>query len=94
MITKGTKIKLYPDRKDTVNFSKHKVSEVKEKIVPEVKEKILEPRNTGCYQPPIIPNTKVFDATVSCIGDDGTIFVVPKLSGKIVYIIKISKNNS
>ncbi|XP_049637597.1 RING finger protein 17 [Suncus etruscus] len=80
MITKGTKIKLYHDIKDTVNFSKHKVSEVKEKIVSEVKEKILAPRNTGCYQPPIIPNMKVFDATVSCIGDDGTIFVVPKLS--------------
>nr|XP_017512412.2 RING finger protein 17 isoform X1 [Manis javanica]XP_017512413.2 RING finger protein 17 isoform X1 [Manis javanica] len=44
------------------------------------REKILEPRTTGCYKPPAIPNIKVFEAVVSCIGDDGTIFVVPKLS--------------
>uniref|UniRef100_A0A8C6HDW9 RING finger protein 17 n=1 Tax=Mus spicilegus TaxID=10103 RepID=A0A8C6HDW9_MUSSI len=39
-----------------------------------------ENRSTGCYRPPAVPNTSSFEAIVTCIGDDGTIFVVPKLS--------------
>uniref|UniRef100_A0A667G0A2 RING finger protein 17 n=1 Tax=Lynx canadensis TaxID=61383 RepID=A0A667G0A2_LYNCA len=72
MVTKCIKTNFDPDKKAAAVISEHKVSEFKQKIP--------EPRTTGCYKPPAIPNMKVFEATVSCIGDDGTIFVVPKLS--------------
>ncbi|XP_045422968.1 RING finger protein 17 [Lemur catta] len=72
VVTKCVKIDFDPDKKAADIISEHKVSEFKEKI--------LEPRTTGCYKPPAIPNMQVFEAVVSCIGDDGTIFVVPKLS--------------
>ncbi|XP_058546593.1 RING finger protein 17 isoform X1 [Neofelis nebulosa] len=72
MVTKCIKTNFDPDKKAADVISEHKVSEFKQKIP--------EPRTTGCYKPPAIPNMKVFEATVSCIGDDGTIFVVPKLS--------------
>ncbi|XP_077724618.1 RING finger protein 17 isoform X2 [Canis aureus] len=64
-----TKINFDPDKKaaDVIKVS-------------EFQQKIPKPRTTGCYKPPAIPNMKVFEAIVSCIGDDGTIFVVPKLS--------------
>nr|XP_055173183.1 RING finger protein 17 [Nyctereutes procyonoides] len=67
-----TKINFDPDKKVADVISEHKVSEFQQKIP--------KPRTTGCYKPPAIPNMKVFEAIVSCIGDDGTIFVVPKLS--------------
>ncbi|XP_041623144.1 RING finger protein 17 isoform X2 [Vulpes lagopus] len=67
-----TKINFDPDKKAADVISEHKVSEFQQKIP--------KPRTTGCYKPPAIPNMKVFEAIVSCIGDDGTIFVVPKLS--------------
>ncbi|XP_072575842.1 RING finger protein 17 [Vulpes vulpes] len=67
-----TKINFDPDKKAADVISEHKVSEFQPKIP--------KPRTTGCYKPPAIPNMKVFEAIVSCIGDDGTIFVVPKLS--------------
>ncbi|KAI4538854.1 hypothetical protein MG293_011121, partial [Ovis ammon polii] len=72
VVTKYVKINSVPDKKAAVGVSEPKVTEFREKI--------LEPRTTGCYKPPAIPNQKVFEAVVSCIGDDGTIFVVPKLS--------------
>ncbi|XP_032115958.1 RING finger protein 17 isoform X3 [Sapajus apella] len=61
-----------PDKKAADIISEHQVSELQEKI--------LEPRTTRCYKPPTIPNMKVFEATVSCVADDGTIFVLPKPS--------------
>ncbi|XP_053419760.1 RING finger protein 17 isoform X1 [Nycticebus coucang] len=72
VVTNCVKVDSDPDKKAADIISEHKLSEVKEKI--------LEPRTTGCYKPPAIPNMKVFEAVVTCIGDDGTIFVVPKLS--------------
>lgn len=71
-----TKINFDPDKKaaDVIKVS-------------EFQQKIPKPRTTGCYKPPAIPNMKVFEAIVSCIGDDGTIFVVPKLSGNIFYVM-------
>ncbi|KAK2497249.1 hypothetical protein MC885_020877 [Smutsia gigantea] len=71
IVTKCIKINFDSDKK-AADISEHKVSKLREKF--------LEPRATGCYKPPAIPNIKVFEAVVSCIGDDGTIFVVPKLS--------------
>lgn len=79
MDTKCIKINFDPDKKAADIISEHKVSKFKEKI--------LEPRTTGCYKPPAIPNMKVLEAVVSCVGDDGTIFVIPKLSGKIFYVL-------
>ncbi|XP_045149942.1 RING finger protein 17 [Echinops telfairi] len=69
--TTSIKINCDPDKKAADN-SEQKVSECKDKV--------REPKCHGCYKPPTIPNMEVFDAVVSCIGDDGTIFVVPKLS--------------
>lgn len=79
MVTKCIKINFDPDKKAADVISEHRVSEFQQKIP--------EPRTTGCYKPPAIPNMKVFEAIVSCIGDDGTIFVVPKLSGNIFYVM-------
>ncbi|XP_008822578.1 RING finger protein 17 [Nannospalax galili] len=65
-----------------INFDTDKkvADKIIEQKVPELKEKTSETRTTGCYKPPAVPNTKLFEAIVSCVGDDGTIFVVPKLS--------------
>lgn len=79
VVTKCIKTNFDPDKKAADVISEHTVSEFKQKIP--------EPRTTGCYKPPAIPNMKVFEATVSCIGNDGTIFVVPKLSGNIFYVM-------
>uniref|UniRef100_A0A2K5IQQ3 RING finger protein 17 n=1 Tax=Colobus angolensis palliatus TaxID=336983 RepID=A0A2K5IQQ3_COLAP len=72
VVTNCIKTNFDPDKKTADIISEQKVSEFQEEI--------LEPRNTRGYKPPAIPNMKVFEATVSCVGDDGTIFVVPKLS--------------
>nr|XP_055215667.1 RING finger protein 17 isoform X9 [Gorilla gorilla gorilla] len=72
VVTNCIKTNFDPDKKTADIISEQKVSEFQEKI--------LEPRSTRGYKPPAIPNMKVFEATVSCVGDDGTIFVVPKLS--------------
>ncbi|XP_004401420.1 PREDICTED: RING finger protein 17 [Odobenus rosmarus divergens] len=72
MVTKCIKINFDSDKKAADVMSEYRLSELQQKIA--------EPRTTGCYKPPAIPNMKVFEAIVSCIGDDGTIFVVPKLS--------------
>ncbi|XP_013360965.1 PREDICTED: RING finger protein 17 isoform X2 [Chinchilla lanigera] len=71
-VTKCIKINFNTDKKAADITSEHRIFECKEKI--------SEQRTTGCYKPPVIPNKKVFEAIVSCIGDDGTIFVIPKLS--------------
>lgn len=34
------------------------------------------------YKPPIIPEERNFQAVVSCVGNDGTLYVIPKSSGK------------
>ncbi|XP_036155889.1 RING finger protein 17 isoform X1 [Myotis myotis] len=72
MVTKCIKINSDPDKKAADIINEHRVSAFKENI--------LEARTPGCYKPPVIPNMKVFEAVVSCIGDDGTVFVVPKSS--------------
>ncbi|XP_006879615.1 PREDICTED: RING finger protein 17 [Elephantulus edwardii] len=74
--------------------SDRKALDSREHKVSEIKEKILEPRTTGCYKPPTIPNMQIFEAVVSCIGDDGTIFVVPKLSElELVKMMNEIQNN-
>ncbi|XP_055473872.1 RING finger protein 17 isoform X1 [Psammomys obesus] len=72
IVTKCFKINFDTNKKITDKINEHKV--------PDSKEKNSETRTTGCYKPPAIPNMNAFEAIVSCIGDDGTIFVVPKLS--------------
>ncbi|XP_069858096.1 RING finger protein 17 isoform X2 [Dipodomys merriami] len=62
------------------NTDKKAADTINEPKISEVKEKMPETRITGCYKPPAIPNMDVFEAIVTCIGDDGTIFVVPKSS--------------
>nr|XP_042140855.1 RING finger protein 17 isoform X2 [Peromyscus maniculatus bairdii] len=72
VVTKCLKINFDSNKKIADKTNEHKV--------PDSKEKKSETRTTRCYKPPAIPNTNAFEAVVSCIGDDGTIFVVPKLS--------------
>ncbi|XP_052589086.1 LOW QUALITY PROTEIN: RING finger protein 17 [Peromyscus californicus insignis] len=72
MVTKCLKINFDTNKKIADKTNEHKV--------PDSKEKKSETRTTRCYKAPAIPNTNAFEAVVSCIGDDGTIFVVPKLS--------------
>nr|XP_004665944.2 RING finger protein 17 isoform X1 [Jaculus jaculus] len=62
------------------NSDKKAADIIKEYKVHELKEKLSETRPTGYYKPPAIPNVNTFEAIVSCIGDDGTIFIVPKSS--------------
>ncbi|XP_007495242.1 RING finger protein 17 isoform X1 [Monodelphis domestica] len=65
----------------TSHFELNKVNGIiGEHKVSDIKKAVLDPRTRGCYKPPVIPNMKVFEAVVSCIGDDGTIYVVPKSS--------------
>ncbi|XP_037383279.1 RING finger protein 17 isoform X2 [Talpa occidentalis] len=71
MISKCIKIKFDPDKT---------ADNISEQMVSEIKGENVEPRTIGCYKPPAIPNMKVFEAIVSCIGDDGTIFAIPKFS--------------
>uniref|UniRef100_A0A8C7CAE8 RING finger protein 17 n=1 Tax=Neovison vison TaxID=452646 RepID=A0A8C7CAE8_NEOVI len=86
MVTKCIKINFEPDKKAADVISEYRVSEFQQKIP--------EPRTTGCYRPPAIPNMKVFEAIVSCIGDDGTIFVVPKLSElELIKMMNEIQNN-
>lgn len=35
------------------------------------------------YKTPVIPEAKIFQAVVSCVGHDGTIYIIPKSFGKI-----------
>ncbi|XP_032694160.1 RING finger protein 17 [Lontra canadensis] len=86
MVTKCIKINFDPNKKAADVISEYRVSEFQQKIP--------EPRTTGCYKPPAIPNMKVFEAIVSCIGDDGTIFVVPKLSElELIKMMNEIQNN-
>ncbi|XP_006832121.1 PREDICTED: RING finger protein 17 [Chrysochloris asiatica] len=85
VVTKCNKSDYDPDKK-AADTCEHTVSKFKEKI--------LEPKTTGCYKPPTIPNVKVFEAVVSCIGDDGTIFVVPKMSEfELINMMNEIQNN-
>lgn len=34
------------------------------------------------YKSPIVPEAKIFEAVVSCVGGDGTIYIIPKLFGE------------
>lgn len=34
------------------------------------------------YKSPIIPEAKIFQAVVSCVGGDGTIYIIPRLFGE------------
>lgn len=79
MVTKCVKVNSNPDKKPAGTVSEHRVSEFKEEIP--------KPRTTGCYKPPVIPDVREFEAVVSCVGDDGTVFVVPKLAGKTFCIM-------
>uniref|UniRef100_A0A6I8NWE6 Tudor domain-containing protein n=1 Tax=Ornithorhynchus anatinus TaxID=9258 RepID=A0A6I8NWE6_ORNAN len=40
---------------------------------------VAEPETFEIFKPPIIPSEKAFDAVVSWVADDGTIYVIPKL---------------
>lgn len=37
------------------------------------------------YKPPVIPEERNFQAVVSCVGSDGTLYIIPKSSGKFTW---------
>lgn len=69
------------------DFDKKVVDIISEYKVFKFKEKILELRIIGCYKLLVIFNMKVLEVVVSCVGDDGIIFVIFKLLGKIFYVL-------
>uniref|UniRef100_A0A8D0GPR5 RING finger protein 17 n=1 Tax=Sphenodon punctatus TaxID=8508 RepID=A0A8D0GPR5_SPHPU len=44
----------------------------------QLKQQVIVPRMEMAYKPPVIPSMDAFQAIVSCIGDDGTIYIIPK----------------
>uniref|UniRef100_A0A8D0GWB4 RING finger protein 17 n=1 Tax=Sphenodon punctatus TaxID=8508 RepID=A0A8D0GWB4_SPHPU len=73
--------KLIPETECTPNCS---VSETEDTLSPSVltehqlKQQVIVPRMEMAYKPPVIPSMDAFQAIVSCIGDDGTIYIIPK----------------
>ncbi|CAM4399724.1 RING finger protein 17 [Lepidochelys kempii] len=60
----------------------------------ESKKLVLESRMDGEYKPPIIPDMKEFQAIISCIGDDGTIYMMPKsLESELNKLMTDIQNN-
>uniref|UniRef100_A0A6I8P503 Tudor domain-containing protein n=1 Tax=Ornithorhynchus anatinus TaxID=9258 RepID=A0A6I8P503_ORNAN len=42
----------------------------------------FKPKTVETYKPPVIPSAKFFEAIISWVADDGTVYVIPKSSGK------------
>ncbi|EMP36445.1 RING finger protein 17 [Chelonia mydas] len=60
----------------------------------ESKKLVLKSRMDGEYKPPIIPDMKEFQAIISCIGDDGTIYMMPKsLESELNKLMTDIQNN-
>lgn len=86
--------KLTPETKSIPKSSVPKqevvVSRSEESESKECKTKsVLKSRPDGAYKPPLVPDEETFQARISCIGDDGTIYIIPKSLGKILYVWKI-----
>nr|XP_025037536.1 RING finger protein 17 isoform X3 [Pelodiscus sinensis] len=62
---------LVPEREATLSINEPKEYESKKLVLKSRME-------NGTYKPPIIPDMKDFLAVISCIGDDGTIYMIPK----------------
>ncbi|XP_034614706.1 RING finger protein 17 isoform X3 [Trachemys scripta elegans] len=77
---------LVPEKEVTLS-----VNEPKEH---ESKKLVLKSRMDGAYKPPIIPDMKELQAIINCIGDDGTIYMVPKsLENELNKLMADIQNN-
>ncbi|XP_039354888.1 RING finger protein 17 isoform X7 [Mauremys reevesii] len=77
---------LVPEKQVTLS-----VNEPKEH---ESKKLVLKSRMDGAYKPPIIPDMKELKAIINCIGDDGTIYMVPKsLENELNKLMTDIQNN-
>uniref|UniRef100_A0A8C0JF70 RING finger protein 17 n=1 Tax=Chelonoidis abingdonii TaxID=106734 RepID=A0A8C0JF70_CHEAB len=60
----------------------------------ESKKLVLKSRMDGAYKPPVIPDMKELKAIINCIGDDGTIYMVPKsLENELNKLMTDIQNN-
>ncbi|XP_067418829.1 RING finger protein 17 [Emydura macquarii macquarii] len=84
--TESTPKCLVPEKEVTLSINEYKGYESKKPV--------LKSRIDGAYKPPIIPDMKVFQAIISCIGDDGTIYMVPKsLESELNKLMTDIQNN-
>ncbi|XP_030417159.1 RING finger protein 17 [Gopherus evgoodei] len=58
------------------------------------KKLVLKSRMDGAYKPPIIPDMKELKAIINCVGDDGTVYMVPKsLENELNKLMTDIQNN-
>ncbi|XP_051464200.1 RING finger protein 17 [Apus apus] len=69
-VTACAKTSAAPEQNITVSESEQKSSETYKALLHSGMDEI--------YKPPLIPEEKVFQAVVSCVGHDGTIYIIPK----------------
>ncbi|XP_062439832.1 RING finger protein 17 [Rhea pennata] len=58
-----------PEKDITLSEREHKSNQTEEPLLQSGVDEV--------YKPPVIPETKIFQAVVSCVGHDGTIYVIP-----------------
>lgn len=68
-------------KKDTAAEENSAVSESEQKLCRTYKA-LLQSGVDEMYKSPAIPKAKIFQAVVSCVGHDGTIYIIPKSLGK------------
>nr|XP_026646513.1 RING finger protein 17 [Zonotrichia albicollis] len=73
----GSNSKIAYERSRTVPEENTTISESEQKSL-KMHEPLPRPEMEEVYKSPIVPEAKVFQAVVSCIGGDGTIYIIPK----------------
>ncbi|XP_030921931.1 RING finger protein 17 [Geospiza fortis] len=73
----GCNSKIAYERNRTVPEETTTISESEQKSL-KIHEPLPHPEMDEVYKSPIVPEAKVFQAVVSCIGGDGTIYIIPK----------------
>uniref|UniRef100_A0A7M4F5B0 RING finger protein 17 n=1 Tax=Crocodylus porosus TaxID=8502 RepID=A0A7M4F5B0_CROPO len=69
--------------KQEVLFSRSEQNETKECKT----KSVLKSRPDRIYKPPLVPDEETFQALISCIGDDGTIYTIPKSLEKVLNVL-------
>lgn len=75
----GCNSKITCGRNRTVPEENSSISESEQKSL---KTSKLHSEMDEVYKSPIVPEAKIFQAIVSCIGSDGTIYIIPKSFGE------------
>ncbi|OWK57092.1 RING finger protein 17 [Lonchura striata] len=74
----GCNSKIASARNRTVPEENATISESEQKSL-KIHEPLPHSEMDEVYKSPIVPEAKIFQAVVSCIGGDGTIYIIPKL---------------